>query len=291
MTDEIRAADLGLYVVSASGYEEHILCPFHDDKSSSASWNYQKGMFYCQTCKVGFNLRQMASKMKLDLKELSVESFWDERYFSLEFFAKETIIEAPIKLTPTMQLYLDRRGIGPRMIRKYFSGTKDYKGVMIQPTDYNGKVQCSITRIMNPKPKQPRYYVKGEKPAIWPFNEFWLEFHTIVFVEGIFSRVLAEQALGFCRFDTTAYGTPLGIYSMLGSSLKEEELTNILGQTKYERLVFLFDNDYAGECGAKSAKLLFPMAETYVLSKKLDEISAEALTKFIARFIPDGAIT
>lgn len=267
-------------MVTSSGYEEHVLCPFHDDKNASASWNYRKGMFYCHTCKTGFNLRQMGEKLKMDLRDMTIDRVMTSDQFKLELFAPEHPIPGPRALTPKMLDYLKGRQISLKAIRAYFYGTADGLGVMIRPVNRQLKLCCSITRVMEPPPGHPRYYVNGIKPALWPLEELQAEYETLIIVEGIFSRVRIGDVL-----NNLPIAHRVGVLSLLGSSIKEDELRPILDQVKWKRLVFLFDDDFAGHSGASFARVLFPLAEAFVVSKKLDEISTKNLDRFVRKFI------
>jgi hypothetical protein len=283
MNDGVKARDLGLRVSTSSGYEEHVFCPFHDDHNASASWNYRKGMFYCQVCKSGFNLRQITNRLSLDLAELSNGLQFNSESFKLELFRKEEKFPPTLPLSKAQSSYLLGRKLKSQML-SFFNGSIDGKSVIIEPTDYNGTKVCSISRVMTAKKGQPRYYVVGEKPALWPMNQLMEEYSTLILVEGIFSRLLLAQTLAmYPLYDD------VGVFSLLGSSLKESELKGVLEQTLNKRIVFLFDNDFAGEVGATSAKDMFPMAEVYTLTNKLDEISLNSLDKFVHKLIAKEA--
>lgn len=280
MSGEIRARDLGLVVTGSSGYEEHVICPFHDDRNASASWNYRKGMFYCHTCKIGFNLRQISERLDFDVSEIDIRSIAETEHFKLELFTDLPKLAPRTPLTAKMSKYLRGRNLKSYMSNLYFSGTLDKLGVSIYPPNRLSVPCCSITRVMEPKPGHPRYYVRGEKPALWPMDELKDEYNVIFVVEGIFSRLLISQCLDELPIDHQS-----AAFSMLGSTIKEEELKQIFDQIKYKRALFLFDDDFAGNIAANTMKVLVPTAESYVVSKKLDMLSPEGLQRFVRRFV------
>ena len=53
------------------GSEIRFLCPEHDDHDPSASWNSQKGVWFCQVCQAGGGFIDLASRIGIDLTQFA----------------------------------------------------------------------------------------------------------------------------------------------------------------------------------------------------------------------------
>ena len=295
MSSEIRARHLGLRVVSQSGQEEHVYCPFHDDKTASASYNWSKGLFYCHTCKTGFNIRQLVKKLKLDMEELTEAAtpsiLSDGQSFRIEMFEPETELMEGYPLTEEGRRYITKmRRLSDETATRHFSSTHpSYSaGVTIYPMNLDGKQVCSITRkIYENGPA--KYIVRGEKPPFWPLGELDSDYGTLIFVEGVFSRLLMNDFLNkYLLIEELGFTAPIGVFSLLGSTLKPT-LKDLLAQIEFERLVFLFDDDFGGEEGVRRAQKMFPFAESFVVKQELDKMTDSQLYRLLENFMPKGA--
>ena len=284
-----KARDLGLRVAGGSGQEEHVYCPFHDDKTASASYNHVKGVFYCQTCKVGYNITQLVKKLELGkdfLDDIAFAAPFAPENFDLELFAPEAEIPEGTEIPPFAMQYLClERQLTRSQAVHYFKMTDKRQGVTIYPTDFHGNVVCSITRILGAKRPKPRYMVRGEKPPLWPLNELLSDYGTLIIVEGIFSRLRLERILEEMIRDGEPAASQIGTMSLLGSTLKTE-VKYYLDQVQTDRLVFLFDDDFGGEKGAVIAAKTFPHAEVYKVKQEIDTLPSTGLMKLIRRLAP-----
>ena len=276
----ISAFELGLQVKGGSGFEKHVICPFHDDKKPSASFNEEKGLFYCQVCKIGMNVEQLSKRMGVEIDDLEVVD--RPRSFSLELVKeKDPIVEGSILFGEGLDYLLDR-GLTRETIRRYFRLGSSPDAPMIICKDQRLEKVSSISRVLPPNDLSVKYIVKGKKPPLWPFEDFAYEYETLIFVEGIFSRLRLNQVLesgGYKGYNED----DIGVFSLLGARIPKN-LDLIISQTVFEQLVFLFDDDTAGHIAAELAIVAFPFATVQCIKNEIDEMSDKLLIKLLRRY-------
>jgi len=276
----IRAADLGLIVKGGSGDEVHVLCPFHDDSRPSASFNQAKGLFYCHACGTGMTVETLAKRLKVDVSEIGPIELIPGS-FSIELIKKETEIDFGFPIDEEVFTYLDSRKITRDSARAYFrKRITPQVGALITLKNHKDIIIGTTSRIFPPNDTKVKYLVSGDKPCLWPFQEFEYEYNTLIFVEGIFSRIRLVQVLEECDY---AEDYSVGVFSLLGARVNKD-LAPILAQTDAKNVIFLFDNDNAGHQAIATANQMFPLARALAVNHEIDRLPDNKLKRLIEKF-------
>jgi len=218
---------LGLQVSSYSEGEASCLCPFHDDHSPSATFNLEKGLFYCFACQESANVQKLAAAtggyiVKVDTipsslkRKIDTRKTWDE------------IVNAPLALDNP---YLRSRHVTDEQVKR-FEILDLGIGVGVIFRDLGGKMVGGQIRKYKGTPK---YEIIGEKPGGWPLV-------TALGYERGDRIFITEGFFGALRLDRGNLKSIAAIGA--GSVAKILEITNGMDT------VTVFDNDYAGILGA-----------------------------------------
>lgn len=227
-------------------YQKYFLCycpnPLHHDSHPSCLWYKDTGFQKCLTC--GWTGQDKSV---------------DYKFFQLPFEIE------PIKFYELSQKsidYLYSRGI--YKIPDYAVDNQAGNGVSFLQREINGEVKGLFTRLYNPIGKM-RYYFEGEvMPFTGDFRPYFENHYPIVAFEKIFGMLKARQT-----------ELPFTFISTNGVNVKTKFWD------KFDRgdIVFIFDDDYAGQQAKERVKKLGFIAKCS--SKPTDEISNEEMIEVL----------
>lgn len=234
-------------IASQRGVEVTFTCPSgnHDDKHPSASYNVEKGVWYCFSCGAsGYD--KSVKNAAPSFKEL-------ERLFSGD--------ETPHELPGSLMLLYDgfeesdywASRVSRMTARKYRCGTHPISGCATYPVHSpNGKLWGFVQRNMLDGPKY--LYPKGVVMSQTLFGLHLVSSRPdyVLLCEGA-SDVMALDETMFkmsMGIDVSIY--PLGVY---GSHIKKSQ-ASLIDSLRPKAVVIGFDGDKAGREGAEHAALL-----------------------------------
>lgn len=250
---ELKTIDyeaLGLDIFGISGTEEIIVrCPYHDDHHPSASFNINKGLFFCFACGASANAYQLARKTggtvirndKLPKKMFATvsEPEW-EKFFDAplavdnEYLEKRGVIDIQVITFSIRELPW---GIG-FPIFSVGPGVQK-RGILIRRYDDN-----------------PRYLFFGHKPSYFA-GQNWDSRSTTI-VEGVFGLLAADRAqvTACCLLGTSVRADLIPPFRQLG-----------------DRLQCLFDDDFPGYLAAAKFLHMSPLAKAIIPGQEADELT------------------
>lgn len=241
--------ELGLEVFAISGNEVTCLCPFHDDKHPSASFNVVSGLFVCYSCSTGANVHKLARKLGGTVKLIS----------SVKVNAAiKTSIDMEWKHLLTFPLALDHPYLRARRVTnaqvKEFGILSSSKGIIIPVRSKSGDTKGVIVRRFD---NSPRYMFYGEKLSLWPLDRIGEQkpLSKVIITEGIFGALRGRK-----------YGIP--VFASMGAMVKKDAATHL--QNFYPKV--LFDNDFAGMLGAARLLIMIPTTKVFVPGMEADEL-------------------
>lgn len=225
---------LGLNIVKRSGKELLCRCPRHEDNKPSATYNVQKGLLYCFSCKATINARQLAKELGGELVEVN-EGSVRQRQFGNDTSWLD-LLKNPIAYSQEAMTYLEGRKVTVEQVKKY-QIREAGNGIIFPLRDRFGVDVGCLTRNYS---SSPRYIFSGERPVVWPFSNLAHGEPTYI-VEGTFG-VLRFEAMGFKAVASMGTGYAQQIVRLLKNST-----TNPIG---------FFDPDYAGRLASGKLVLM-----------------------------------
>ena len=209
-----------------SGQEAQCLCPFHDDKTASFSFNKSTGQWYCFTCGEGGGFKTFLTKMGVvdeqEIKHLVPEDEINKMH--------ETLLSNP----KGMQYLKEKRGISEQIIDEFNLGfdssriwipVKNDDGVYVNVRKYRPKADYG---------KVIGYATGYNQCRLYP-NKATIE-DDVYILEGEMD-VLAARSLG------------LPAYTQTAGALTWDSSFNYYFKDK--NVYIVYDNDEQGREGAK----------------------------------------
>ena len=261
----MRARAIGLEVAGASGGEELVMCPFHDDHHASATWNPKHDLFYCFTCGVGMNLEQLLIKTG---NKIDAEMFYEDYDLPVDLDLSRDEPEWDMGVTGYSN-YLKDRGISIGACKKYGVNLADGGERIIFPSrNLDGKTEGIICRYIHPG-SGPRYRKSGRMFPVWPMDHLVGSIYGeyIIVTEGVFSALrIATVSNTFKVFALSGAKANSGIVATLSAF----------------NPIFLYDDDLAGKRAAKTMKCLRPDWSVLISKPAPDDMLAdEQITKLV----------
>lgn len=254
----MRARAIGLDVVGASGGEELVMCPFHDDHHASATWNPKSDLFYCFTCGIGMNLDQLLRRTG---NTIDSELFYEDYDIppKLDLSREDTHWEVGVS---GYSQYLKDRGISPEVCKQYGVNLGDSAERIIFPSvNLGGVTEGIICRYIH-EGSGPRYRKTGRMFPVWPmdllvgmsYNEY------IIVTEGLFSALRIASVSKVFK-----------VVALSGAKAN----TDIAGVLSAYQPIFLYDRDLAGRRAAKAMKKIRPDWLVLTASPAPDDMLAD----------------
>lgn len=262
----------GLEVVSTSGGEELVRCPFHDDVKPSAWFNPQKGLFWCAVCQLGLNMRQLQKRLDV---ELDVEDMVGPPP-DYDFVSEAHTLDLGVSM---YHPYFDQRGIDRNVIDMYdvrwkFNG---HEAAVLPITTTNNIIMGAVYRYQNAEAAGVRYKKMGTQYPLWPmsFLKGLPEEAHIIVTEGPWSAMRIATVLA-------QHNEPGTVVSTMGA-LANPRIIDVL---RPFCPVFLYDNDRAGRTACRKMRRLAPHWNSWVTQNApddLDDPSIQFLLESIKR--------
>lgn len=268
----VSAKDFGLQVTGGSGDEEYVLCPWHSDHSSSASFNRKKGLFYCYVCNLGLNTVQLQKELGTDLE---LEPDWSGKMPDDYDLLEETkTFELGEELYAP---YFADRKIPHRTIMRYQVRWSESQGAAVLPlTSLRGKVQGVAYRFLE---GTTRYLVQGKPTPVWPMP-------LLVGIPRGTPLLVTEGAWSAMRLAAFFEFEPFLALALLGAKANDA----IVNTLRSFRVTFLYDGDRAGERACRKMRRLFPTANSWTLSTSPDDMTKDQLVDLFQKLEEKGAI-
>jgi len=234
---------LGLTLGHYSYPEISCLCPFHNDRTPSASFNMEKGVLYCFTCASSFSAKEIANylggvvslmKKSDKLRLLAMHGSGEK----LKNWKKTALFPLALNNEYLHSRLVDNETINRYKIRAYSNS------IFFRLHAHNGKLVGVQERLVDNN--KYRYIVHGNKPPLWPAKEVFTldKSKTVYLTEGVFGALRAKMA-------------GLQAFAMLGVSQPFKALELLNGFN----VISVFDDDVAGYTAAiKLAKCGIPTA-------------------------------
>lgn len=263
--ENAKFAQQHLDVRSRSGVEWLALCPYHDDKSPSFSFNIRKGLFICYACGAKGNTEALA-------KHLGVKSFRggaddvdanEVKQKVANFFAsrQELVCGTPEDLAIELRGFRigdqykkmwATRGITSEEVLDMFQlGYSPVRNALVIPlfSDMMGMYQGTIMRNLEPEEGQPKYLyqtgldISGNLFGGWQARCLAMNqrLRAIAVVEGSIDALSLWQV-----------GIPA--VALLGSRISPIQLRHLL-QLSPMYVVVMTDRDSAGRKAALELKM------------------------------------
>ena len=265
----MRARTIGLEVTGASGGEELVMCPFHDDHHASATWNPKHDLFYCFTCGIGMNLEQLLTKTG---NKIDAELFYEDYDLPVDLDLSRDEPEWD-EGSAGYSEYLKGRGISFLACQKYGINLADGGERIIFPSrNLDGKTEGIICRYIHPG-SGPRYRKTGRMFPVWPMDRLVGLKHGeyIIITEGVFS------ALRIATVDAT-----FKVFALSGAKANSD----IVAALSPFNPIFLYDGDPAGKRAARTMKHLRPDWSVLISKPAPDDMIAdEQIKKLIAKLL------
>jgi DNA primase len=227
-------------VTGRSGDEFYVLCPFHNDSNSSASFNGKTGLFHCFACAMGLTVRRLCYELDVSTEDIKMKP------------GQEVTITAPIRDREDLSKswlewyssplaidnwYLKFRGVNNDLIGRYSILAADDAIVFSQIHPGTGMAQGVQLRNLKYSPK---YKFIGKRTALWPMQDLKIinPDLPVYLTEGNFGALRAISA-GLQAFSCQSVG---GI---------EKAIPILTGLN----VIAVFDDDKAGTLGLIKAAL------------------------------------
>jgi DNA primase len=238
---------LGLQVISISGVEAKLRCSFHYDKTPSARFNLEKGVYHCFGCGYSANAYQLAKFfdgeiLKVELSAVDYEK--DDKEW-------RQLLYSPLALK---NRYLKSRKVTDNQIKKFNILHCD-DGILFPIFDNKG---ISVGVQLRKYEGEPKYVLNGNRTPVWPMKN--LRHENLLMVEGVFGVLRADL------FGLKAVCT-------MGASAIPEAARALLGR----RVKIMFDDDLAGYLGAYSFMQIHKDSEVILPGLEVDESSKTEL--------------
>ena len=263
----LSARQLGLEVYKSSANEDIVRCPWHDDRTPSATYNKSKGLFYCFTCGTGYNTEQLAEKLDIDLDDNEDALGLLEDY---DLLVHHSSLEIGYPIRKEVPEYVAKRGISLETCIAYDLHYKEgaIPSVVMPVRNLRGELVGATYRFID---KVGYRYIKMcQTTPIWPmpFLHKYKEGESIIVTEGAWSAMKIHSFFG-------------EIYpvALLGAKANHQIL-DILAPF---RPIFLYDNDTAGIRACRKMRKLSPLVKAYTLTTSPDDMDKEQLWDLIYR--------
>lgn len=261
----LSAKTLGLTVVGNSGGHSLVLCPFHNDRRPSAWYNERKGMFYCAVCGFGVNQVELARKMGLDPDLIADMEAEVDDYEPPDFSLIPDDVSINWYGSKGYHPYFEVRGITANTAQLYgMRYHENPEAVAFPIMTPNGTFLIgSVVRYIDTAKTGTRYKKYGKITPYWPREH---NKDVAIICEGGFSAMrmskYRNEEQEFC-------------YAMFGARCNQELID---ATWHFDKVVFLYDDDIAGERACHQMRKLNPTANSYTLSKAPDDMSTTELT-------------
>jgi hypothetical protein len=241
---------IGLQIYKVNGIEAKLRCPFHFDKTPSAMFNLQNGLFHCFGCGYSSNVYEIVREFggELSKVELSVIPHHEEEN-------REWRVLTYSKLAYSSK-YLAKREVTPEQI-ELFHIMKHKEGILFPVFDMKENIIGIQERRFS---LDPKYFLHGQRTPVWPMTN--LRFENLLLVEGVFG-VLRAQRLGYNAVCTMgASAIPQAAKVLEGHNVK-----------------IVFDDDLAGYLGAYSFMRLHKTSSVVLPGMEVDEADKLSLSR------------
>lgn len=234
---------LGLQIYKINGVEAKLNCPFHFDKTPSAMFNLQNGLFHCFGCGYSTNAYHLVKEfggelVKIDLEHLPKHDIDDREWRPLIYS----------KLAYSSK-YLKKRLVTKEQIEK-FHIMKHKEGILFPVFDNNKQIIGMQERRFSADPK---YFLHGKRTPVWPMEN--LRYEDLLLVEGVFG-VLRANLFGYNAVCT------------MGASAIPQAAKVLEGHN----VRIAFDDDLAGYLGAYSFLKLHRTSSVILPGMEVDEL-------------------
>lgn len=243
---------LGLDVKKIKDVEAYCLCPYHNDKNPSASFNMEKGWFHCFACGATASAKDLAEITGGEVRGVGVTAYGTAPTNEADEMSWSKILFSPLA---TNNWYLGSRMVPNFLVERYEILCVNENTVAF-PFMENGVVVGYQTRSMFSK--QYRFF--GRRRTIWT-EESIPAYETPIYVtEGVFGALRGLSA-------------GLVAVAICGSS-------NVSGLIRYagSDMYTMFDDDRAGHVATARA---LAMGLPYCKVKNLepDELTVDQWEK------------
>lgn len=237
---------LNLQVVKITGVEAKLRCPFHSDKTPSATFNLSTGLFHCFGCNYNANVYRLIKELGGFIRKIDIASVPHAEEVEREW---RQLAYSPLAIDDE---YLISRGVTNEQIVK-FNILKNENGILFPIFNHRGVLSGVQLRKYHGDPK---YILNGERTPVWPMSN--LRHHELLLVEGVFGVIRADK-----------YG--INAVCVMGASIVESAAKVLQGH----KVKVVFDDDIAGYLGAheflrhhKDAAVVVPGCEVDELKRK-----------------------
>jgi len=243
------------------GKELSFFCPFHVDKTSSASMNVNTGLWYCHSCGAKGNIFIFMARQEGITVEEAQELVYAPAFILSELKAdidRDLITAEPVVIKESSlpgfaKMYFLNRGFSMRTILGYgVTYDAETDRAIMRVADRDGKVAGAIGRSMNvrDKPKylfseglQKKRFLFGHAQAVHMCRR--LDVSKVVIVEGPLDALKSFQ-----------YRTPA--VALMGALLSEAQVSLLASDFDY--VLIAADVDPAGrELESQAVKVLEPV--------------------------------
>jgi DNA primase len=254
-------AALGLQIMSVSGVEAKLRCPFHLDKTPSARFNLSNGLFHCFGCGHSANAYQLAKEFGGELSKIDIALIPRTDYEEREW------LQLSYSKLATRSKYLEKRKVTPEQIKE-FGILRSKDGILFPIHNKNGTLVGLQERRFS---LEPKYMLHGQRTAVWPMSN--LRYEYLLLVEGVFGVLRADL-----------FGIPA--VCTMGASAIPQAAKVLEGRT----IKIVFDDDLAGYLGAYSFMMLHRTSAAVLPGLEVDEASKREFEKKILIKIPERDI-
>lgn len=247
---------LGLSVVSTSGDEAYVHCPFHADDHASASFNMRKGVFICFGCHERANAKKLARHLGGSVTNVDVVRH--KRKADIEW---RQFLLAPL-YTSRPNGYLDERGVTNEEADEYEIRVTPLWLVFISRTQQGNPTGVILRSLTS---DGPRYMKLGNVMPLWPYHLLTQQMHKgITLTEGVFGAIRARRA-------------GLNAFATVGTTINEPVIHSISPWVKY----IFFDDDFPGYKAAVKVMSMCASANAVVPGADVDSLGADEIKRMI----------
>ena len=175
-------------------------CPFHDDSKRSASFNTEKGLFFCQTCGWGLTTKQLTQRIKdgefvNDRDQIQKGPADQKRSEPLSDARVPGWSSALLGNRTALRQFQDRRGLDRATIESYQLGwDKGARAYTIPVHDSDGTLLNVRRYSLDPGERRKMWSVAGHgTPVLYPLegHQHWGK--QVVICEGELDTLLTIQ--------------------------------------------------------------------------------------------------
>lgn len=259
---------LGLEVTRTSGGHEMVCCPFHSDRNASAWFNPKKRLFYCAVCGTGMNINQLARALKIDYE-------WDGEDFEqdipdYQMFNSTQEFEIGLML---MHPYIESRGVDEFYANGYGLRVKtgSPEAIVMPMLSLSGKIIGASYRFIDPSKAGTRYKKVGTQTDLWPLP-FLLEdnIKRVIVTEGGWSAMALAPHLN--RYERAV--------ALMGARANRDIAQLV---QPFDEVVFLYDDDIAGDRACRQMRRLSPLRQSFTLEKAPDDMEESEIKTLLEK--------